>query len=165
MASRKTWLWIIFGIVGVCLLALFAVAGAGIYFVTNHIDAKRVTVADAQKSFDGVLAEFKDSRPLFEIDSSERARAARPVADLPTSSTKPGQLWILAYGPDRERLMRVSIPFWLLRLGGHNLDLGSDDRFDLNRLNLDVRELERIGPALVLDYRARAGEHVLIWTR
>ena len=37
--------------------------------------------------------------------------------------------------------------------------------FDFERLNLDVDELERIGPALVFDFRNQDGARVLLWTR
>jgi hypothetical protein len=45
------------------------------------------------------------------------------------------------------------------------LDLGSDEGFDLEHLNLDGEELARIGPALVFDYRDRDGARVLLWTQ
>jgi hypothetical protein len=38
MASGKTWVWIVVGALGVCLVALIVVAGAGVYFVTRHIE-------------------------------------------------------------------------------------------------------------------------------
>jgi hypothetical protein len=37
--------------------------------------------------------------------------------------------------------------------------------FDFQRLNLDVDELERIGPALVFDFRNQDGVRVLLWTQ
>jgi hypothetical protein len=39
------------------------------------------------------------------------------------------------------------------------------DGFDLKELDLDVKELRRIGPALVHDFRDTSGERVLIWTQ
>jgi hypothetical protein len=167
MASKKTWIWIIVGVVGTCVLVLLALAGAGVYFVSRHINAQRVTSAEATRTFETALATFKDQRPLIEIDRFERAHPARPFSEVPSSTDKPQSLWILAWDPDRDRLVKVSLPFWILRLGRRKMDImASGDRsFDLERLNLDVPELERIGPAIVLDYRAPSGEHVLIWTR
>ena len=167
MASKKTWIWIIVGVIGTCVLVLLALAGAGVYFVSRHINAQRVTSAEATRTFEGTLATFKEQRPLIEIDRFERAHPVRPFTEIPSSSDKPENLWILAWDPDRDRLVKVSLPFWLLRLGRRKMDvMASGDRsFDLERLNLDVPELERIGPAVVLDYRSASGEHVLIWTR
>ena len=87
------------------------------------------------------------------------------IADLPTSTTKPQYLWVLVFDYRDERLVKISLPFWLLRMGRRKIDFGNDQGFDLDRLNLDVKELERIGPAMVLDHRATSGERVLIWTQ
>jgi hypothetical protein len=77
---------------------------------------------------------------------------------------------ILAWNPDRGRIVRVSLPFWLLLMGRRKVDLfdstgtGSNS-FDVDRLNIDVHELERIGPAFVLDYVTMNGERILVWTQ
>jgi len=166
MASRRTWIWIIVAFLAVCLIGLFVVAGAGVYFVSRHINMKASTGADASRAFDAVKSTFKEQRPLFELDSFERAKATRPLADLPTSAVKPQDLLIQAWDPDEQRLIKISLPFWLLRLGRRKVDIGnSSGGFDLERLNLDVNELERIGPAIVIDFRAPSGERVLLWTQ
>ena len=60
----------------------------------------------------------------------------------------------------------MSVPFWIMRLGRRKFDvIKGDPGFDFDRLKIDVNELERIGPALVLDYRRSSGERVLIWTQ
>ncbi|HUL71515.1 MAG TPA: hypothetical protein VLT86_00330 [Vicinamibacterales bacterium] len=168
MASKKTWIWIIVGVLGACVLALFLVAGAGVYFVSQHVSATRSTSADALDQFDKARAEFKDQSPLFELDDYDRVRPVRRAEDLPTSATRPDQLWILAWNPNEEpqRVVKVSVPFWILRLGRRKFDVMSGERaFDVSRLRLDVNELERIGPVLVLDYRRSSGERVMIWTK
>jgi hypothetical protein len=168
MASKKTWIWIIVSVISFCVLALFAVAGAGVYFVSQHVSATHSTSADALDQFDKSRAQFKDQRPLFELDDFDRVRAVRPVEEVPTAATRPDQLWILAWNPNEEpqRLVKVSVPFWVLRLGRRKFDVMSGERaFDVSRLRLDVNELERIGSVLVLDYRRASGERVLIWTQ
>jgi hypothetical protein len=165
MASRKTWIWIFVAVCCVGLMSLFAIAGAGVYFVSKNIHANRSSSAEAIKAFDEVRKQFKDPRPLFELDSSHNPRATRQTTDMPTSSPRPDHLWILAWDPDEERLVKVSLPFWLLRMGKRKVDIFNSDRgFDLERLQLDVQELERIGPTLVFDFRANTGERVLVWT-
>ena len=37
--------------------------------------------------------------------------------------------------------------------------------FDFERMELDVNELERVGPVLLFEHRSNAGERVLIWTQ
>ena len=166
MSSRKTWIWIVVGCLGTGVVVLLAVAGAGVYFVAHHIHSERSTATDALGAFDAATTRFRNQRPLYEVDSAEEPRLARPLAELPTASDEPDALWILAWDPDDERLVRVSLPFWMLGVGQAKMKLaGSESGFDLNRLNLDTSELRRIGPALVFDFRGREGVRVLLWTQ
>lgn len=166
MTPLRKWIWIFVIFFGLCVVALMAVAGAGVYFVANHIDMKSSSSTDAGRSFDEIKAGFKEQKPLFEIDSFERAKTARPIAEIPTSDVKPRNLWIQAWDPDEERLVKISLPFWLLRLGKRKVDFaGGGEGFDLDQLNIDVNELERIGPVVVIDFRSPRGERVLLWTQ
>jgi hypothetical protein len=166
MTPLRKWIWIFVIFFGLCVVALMAVAGAGVYFVASHIDMESSTTSDAGRSFDAIKAGFKEQKPLFEIDTQERAKAARPLAEIPTAAVKPKYLWIQAWDPDEERLVKISVPFWLLRLGKRKVDFAhGGDGFDLDRLNIDVQELERIGPVIVVDFRSPSGERVLLWTQ
>lgn len=165
MATRRTWLWIIVACLGVIILGLMAIAGAGIYFVTSHIDTARVSSADAMRQFDEARAVFKDQQPLFELDKEEHPQATRPLQDLPRSSVRPTNLTVMAWDADDERIVKISLPFWLLRMGGEQIEINNRRGFDLSDLHLDVHDLERIGPALLFDYRASSGERVLVWTQ
>jgi len=166
MATRKTWVWVLVGTAGVGVVALLAVAGSGIYFVNRHIRAERTTSPEAMRSFDAVLGAMPRARPLYELDSSDEPRLARQLTELPGGTTRPETLWMLAWDPEQDRLIRISLPFWMLRFGRHKMRVVRDGRgFDLERLNLDVEELERIGPALVFDFRNQDGVRVLLWTQ
>jgi hypothetical protein len=165
MATAKTWLWIIVGFIGICVLGLVVIAGAGIYFVSHHISVRSTSSPQALRSLDATRARF-NATPLIEIDPFDHPREIRDTADLPTSSLTPTDLYVLAWNPDEEKLARVSVPLWVLRLGRHRIEILKSSRgFNLESLNLDIAELERIGPALVLDYRNPSGERVLIWTQ
>jgi hypothetical protein len=166
MGSRKTWVWIIVGVLGLCLFGLILVAGAGVYFVTRHISTERSTSTEAIQAFDAVRASFPNQRPLYELDAAEQPRVARPLGELPTSTSRPQSLRMLAWDPDKQRLVKVSLPFWILRLKKSRMDVvGRERGFDLERLDLDGEELERIGPALVFDFRDQDGVRVLLWTQ
>ena len=166
MASKKTWIWIIVAVLGACVLMLLAVAGEGVYFVSSHISSKRTTSGDAFQTFDTARARFKDQRPLLEVDNLEKPRVTKPLSEFPTSTTRPEELCVLAWNPEDERVVQVTLPFWLLKLGRRKMDVvNGDNGFDLERLNLDVHELDRIGPVLVLDMRGPMGQRVLVWTR
>lgn len=166
MSARKTWIWIVVGCLGTGVVGLMAVAGAGVYFVAQHIQSERSTAADALGAFDGAATRFRDQRPLYELDGADEPRLVRPLRTLPTGGAQADALCILAWDPDGERLVRASLPFWLLSVGHGKMRVaGAESGFDLNRLNLDPDQLRRIGPALVFDFRGREGGRVLLWTQ
>ena len=162
--TRKTWLWIFIGVVGFGVLCIIAIAGAGMYFVSSHVHAGPSTSADAFRAFDEVHAKFKNEKPVFELDGKEHPRQVRQFSDMPTSLKKADMAWMLVWDPDRERLVKMSMPFWILRLGRQKIDISSGG-FDFQRLQLDVNELQRVGPVLLFDLRTSGGERVLIWTQ
>ena len=164
MASRKTWIWIIVGVFGTCVLLLIAIAGAGIYFVTSHISTREASSNDALQTFDTARAKFKDQKPLLEVDDRDRPKLSKELAKFPTSSVRPEELCVLAWDPEDQHVVQVSLPFWLLKLGRRKVDVGSRG-LDFDRLNLDVQELERIGPVLILDMHSPGGQRVLVWTK
>ena len=165
MAAARTWLWIILGFVGVCVLGLLLVAGAGVYFVSQHIHVRSTTGANALEAFDTAKTTFRTQQPLIELDAFERVREVTPISGLPTSATKPVNLHVLVWKTSENKLVNVSVPFWLLRMGKQKINFVEGQEFTFERLHLDVADLERIGPALVLDYRPTTGERILIWTQ
>ena len=164
MAKRRTWLWILVAVLGLGLVSVIAMAGFGMYFVSNHVRTGPSSSADAFRAFDEARARFKDAKPIYEIDDRERPRQLRQFSEFPTSAAKADVMWILAWDPDRERLVKVSLPFWVLRLGRQKIDVMKGG-FDFERMELDVNELERVGPVLLFEHRSNAGERVLIWTQ
>jgi hypothetical protein len=166
MTTKRTWLWIVVGAAVVFVVVLTALAGSGVYFVTHHIRSERSTSADALRAFDAVSASLGSPRPLYELDAADEPRLVRSLAELPAGASHPDTLYMLAWDPDQSRLVRVSLPFWLLRIGRHKVRVMREaNGFDFQRLNLDVDELERIGPALVFDFRNQDGVRVLLWTQ
>jgi hypothetical protein len=166
MAKKRTWLWILVGLFGLAVVCLLVLAGAGVYFVSSHIQAVPSSSVKAFEQFDDVRASFKQQKPVFELDVREQPRQVRSLTDLPTASTPPEDLWILAWDPDKERLVKMSVPFWVLRLGKQKIDVFSGDRgFSMDRLQLDTAELQRVGPLLLFDYSTSDGRRVLVWTQ
>jgi hypothetical protein len=164
--AGRPWVWIIVAVLGAGVAVLVTVAGAGIYFVSHHIHAERTSDAEAWNAFDVASTRFRGQRPLYELDSAGRPRLARIAADIPAAPNPAESLSILAWNPDDQRLIDVSLPLWMIGLSHTRMVLShSDHRFDLRQLNLDEDDLRRIGPALVLDYRDRDGARVLLWTQ
>jgi hypothetical protein len=147
------------------LLALVAVAGAGVYFISRHVQAETSSGTEAISSFDRITSALPDRRPLYELDPQERPQLTVPLGGLPASASKSSSLMIQAWNPDDQRLVRLALPFWLLKLGPDHMSVSRREHgFDFHQLQLDISELERIGPSLVLDYRNQDGLRVLLWT-
>ena len=162
--KKKTWIWIVVSVLGVGFLCIVAVAGFGYYFISHNVKAGKSTSTEAFKAFDEARKPFKDMPPLFELDRRDEPKMTRPLESLPAGATRPQTMFILAWDPDKERLARVSMPFWMLRLGRKKIDLTSGG-FDFERLQLDIEQLERVGPIILFDYRPQNGQRVLVWTQ
>jgi hypothetical protein len=166
MAKVQTWVWVIIGIAAAFVLGMVALAGAGVYFFSQHVQTRTETATTATQEFEDMRARFKGQAPLVRLDSVDRPLIDRRIEDLPASATKPTDMYILAWDPDKDHVVRLSLPFWILRLGRRKMNFTTGDRdFDLERLNLNVDQLERVGPILVLDATTPSGQRVLIWTK
>ena len=104
----------------------------GVYFVSRHVSTERSTSADAIRAFDGVKASFPGSTRRSTSSTTKNGRTMpRPFSELPTSPTRPEHLRMLAWDPDEERLIKISLPFWILRMHKAKLDVGAGEGFDL----------------------------------
>jgi len=165
MSTAKTWFKIVLALIALGTLGMCAIAGAGIYFVRQHVDTQRVSSSSALRQFEEALAPFKDQKPVIEIDADEHVRRMRDLADLPTAATKVTNFVVMAWDPDEERIVNLRLPLWILTMGQRKVDLGiGAESLDLRRLQLNFEEIARVGPQLILDVRTRSGERVLLWT-
>lgn len=167
MAGKvKTWVWVVVAIVVVGILGLVAMAGIGFYFASQHIDTRAASPASAAKDFEAVRSKFTGQPPLIELDDRGRFVRSHTDRSAPAQVKAPEQLNILAYDPDDRRLVRLSIPFWLLRLktGGASIDFNGR-QMDLDDLRLSVEDLERFGPTLIAEHKAPDGSHVIVWSQ
>jgi len=165
MATKRTWLWILAGGLGLIVFGMMAVAAFGVYFVASHVATSQTTSAAAHQALDTAREPFKNQKPLYEIDNRERLNVTRRLEDLPSGQKTPEQLWILAWDPEDQRLVKLSLPFWVLKLGRQKIDVMDGSGLDLERLQLDVNQLQRVGSMLVLDYQAPTGQRVIVWTQ
>jgi len=162
----KTWVWVVVGVAVFCVLALVAVVGGAFFYMSRHIQTSAATPASAAKQFDAVRSEFAGQRPLIELDHNGRFLRANTDRPAPARAPIPDQLHVLAFDPSDGRIVRFSIPFWLLRMkaGNATIDLNGN-RMDLEDLRLNIQDLERQGPALIVDHQTGEGDRVLVWSR
>src|SRR3982751_4751879 len=115
MAGKvKTWVWVIVGIIAVCILGVIAMAAAGLWFVKSHVNIQQTTTATADADFQTVRARFANQRPLIELD--DRGNFLHANTERPAGTMMPTSLNIMAYDSDDEKVVRMDLPFWMLRL-------------------------------------------------
>lgn len=165
MAGKvKTWVWVVIGIVVCGILGVIAMAAAGLYFVKSHVDIKSTTTAAATEDFQTIRRRFSTQKPLIELD--EHGTFLRANTDRAAGTQPPKTLNIMAFDPREEKVVRLELPFWILRLksGGARFDIGRSN-VDLERMRLTVEDLERYGPILILDQKDTDGSRVLVWSQ
>jgi hypothetical protein len=165
MAGKvKPWVWIVLGVVVCGILAVIAMAAAGLWFVKSHVDIRTTTVAAAAEGFQTIRQRFTTQKPLIELD--EHGSFLRANADRPAGTQRPQTLRIMAFDPHDEKVVNLELPFWILRLkgGGSHFDIGRSN-IDLARMRITVEDLERYGPILILDQKDTDGSRVLIWSQ
>jgi hypothetical protein len=166
MSKRvPTWVWVVIAIVVVCALALVAVAGMGLYYVAKQVDTVEASPATADQTFEQERARFKDQKPLIELDSDDNVTATHFDERPPAGARKLETLRVMAWDAGDERLVRIDIPFWLLRFKEDPLDILADSGIHGQRVRITVADIERMGPRLLIDHRGRRGDRVLVWTQ
>ncbi len=118
----------------------------------------------------GCLVEIKqvsDPRPAFDQARTEALRY----------QGRPGpahQLNVLAFDRDEERLVRVSVPLWLVRKIG--AEAGADEDLDFEgpeggrvarKIHRHVRleDIEKAGLGILVEAEEEDGGQVLVWLR
>lgn len=160
---RRTWLWIILGVFA--FLFVMAVGGAAFtaYWVTSRMEFVETPAPEAAKAFDEVRAKFRGQRPLIEFVNGDRGNITTNEAATP-SSIKLTTLHIIAFDDDEGRMVRMDVPFWLLRLKSGPIAFSSyASGFDDDKVRLRVEDIERRGPGIVLDLDHPREGRVLIW--
>jgi hypothetical protein len=167
MAGKvKTWVWVVLAVVVIGVLGVVAMAGVGLYFFSQHIDTKTVSPANAARDFEQVKGRFTGQRPLIELDDHGRYLRSNTDRKPPANSKPPESLNVMAFDPDEGRIVRVNIPFWLVRMKmrGTTIDFNGN-HMNLEDLKLTVEDLERFGSTLIIDHRNTSGERVLVWSQ
>jgi flagellar basal body-associated protein FliL len=162
----KTWVWVVLGVIVTCVVAVVAIVGAGFYFFRQHIETRTVTPASASREFEEVKTRFVGQKPLVELDRHGNFVRSNPDRAAPRNGRIPEELFVMAFDPDDDRVVRIQIPFWLLRLksGGSSINFNGS-RMDLEDLKLSVADLERFGPTLIVDHSSANGKRVLVWSQ
>jgi hypothetical protein len=165
--NRRTWVSVLVAAVIIVGILAAAAIGGTAFFIYRHVNTQFTPNEKAGAQFAEARARFAGQRPLLELKHGDEPVLHREAIPAEMPEAKLETLRVLAYDTDEEKLVRVSIPFWLLRLAPSRhvsflSDTGID--FDSDRVRLTLDDLERRGPGLILDQADRRGSHVLVWT-
>lgn len=166
MAGKvKTWVWVVAAVVIVGILGVIAAAGVGVYFFSRHVETRTASPAVAAQDFGQISTRFGQQKPLIELDQHGNYLGSNTDRQALPGAPRPETLRVMAFDPDDGRVVRVAIPFWLLRLKlkGSSIDFAGN-RVQLEDLKLTVEDLERYGSTLVIDHLAPSGQRVIVWT-
>jgi hypothetical protein len=168
----KGCLWIALGVACLVIMVGVAVVGGLGYILYQQVSMKTAVVApaDAEKEFASIRAKFAGQRPHFRRetggDGEGRFTIDRPSGSVPTQSLT--SIHVVEFNPRERRLVQFTIPFWLVRLApeGKIRVQGDNDVFkDLNGSgHFSPRDLEALGPGLLLDETDSDGSSVIAWT-
>lgn len=169
MTKKRSWGLIILGIV-----LFLLVAGAGLvvtvgYLLYRQFDMETVSTSSPDEEFEAVMARFEGREPFIEINREGPPTVHRESQQA--QSTPLSKIHVLVWEPREDRLVRFSMPFWLVRLtGGKGITVGDqhgdEDGFVFGnvRVNVTAADLEKFGPGLIVNHRDPDGERVLVWT-
>ena len=160
--KKRTWLWIVLGV----FMFFVIVAAGGLFFAFSffrqsmNVTAMSSTSADLE--FEAVRARFAGRQPLFQLVGKRAEMVGDPSAK--PAGAAPNAVHLLAWDEDDEKLVKFSIPFWLLRLKSGPIRISQHlDDFDDRGLSFRVEDLERHGPGLLLDLPDQRDGRLLIW--
>jgi len=162
--TRRTWISVAVAIVIIFVIFGLAVLGTAVYVFRQHVNAQFVSTDSAQEEFRSARQRFAGQQPLIDVS---KGRHEATIHQRTGNGKEIQSIRALAFDPAAGKLVRVSLPFWILRVApSHNFTFKSSDDFDFDsdRLHLTVDDLERAGPGLILDTRdPRKGTLVLVW--
>ena len=167
MAGKvKTWIWIVLGVIVACVVTAVVAAGSAFYFLSKQFETHSATVASANREFESVKARFSGQKPLVELDRDGAVSRANTGQAAARDTRIPERVVVMAFDPDEERVVRVTLPFWLLRLKNRHGSINFNGKqMDLEDLKLTVADLERYGPTLIIDQTSPDGTRVLVWSQ
>jgi hypothetical protein len=162
VAQKRTGL-IILGVVIFVVVVLIGMVGVGGFVLYTQFSPKTENrdAVSAERELARTLERFKGQQPFIDLDGDEPAvnRTEPPASPAPIDA-----LHVMVWQPDEQKLFKMAIPMWLVRLSGDKPMRISPGRHrsDLD-LRLTVRDLERHGPGLIVNQNGRRGEHVIVW--
>jgi len=145
---------------GVGALVGFTIFGV---LVSRAVTVEQADAPEALRRFAAVRSALGQSPPLLTLDESGNVtRRAEPPGTFPV---RPHRLAVLTYQAGERRLVSADVPFWFFKLKGPAAQYAvRGTGLDFTRLQITAADLERHGPAVVVDHTRANGDRLLVWT-
>jgi hypothetical protein len=163
---RRTWLYVVAGIFGICAMVGISLVVGGVMLFQQHVQTQTMSADVAQAEIDREAERFAGSEPLIELLDHRRIAVHR-------SPDRPRQpidtLHLLIYDADDRRLIRLSVPGWLMRMAPQSqrgsIKIDGVEVFDRDRDNpVRLEDLERHGPGVIVNGRGNDdADRFLAW--
>ncbi len=163
MAKRR-WVTCLVGVLLLLVAGVVALAGSCAYIVRQQVQVTPASsLADFEREAAGILERFKDVPPLIEDGPSGPAVSRKALSARGRRGGTVANMRILVFSTHEHKLVRLSLPMWLLRMSPDGkVDFNSDE-LDFDKVYLSISDLELAGPG-PLYVRSRKDSHVLVWT-
>jgi hypothetical protein len=155
---------IILGILAFFVVCAVLLVAGGAWFAMSILDHEDADEQTARAAFSAARERFPGATPIFEL-RPEGPALTRPVPA--TGRANLHTMHILNWDPAEESLIRADLPFSLLRMKEGPIDLADAARNGYggwHGVSIRVSDIERFGPALLMDEELEGGHRVLIWT-
>jgi hypothetical protein len=164
MKSIPRWAQIVLGLAIVLVFVAIGAVIFGVAWMREHVDIADSNEAEATRAFDEIHARFPGQLPLLELrDGTPHYVEER--ASQPQSTTTITTMHVVAWDTDERRLVKVAVPWWVLRLKSGTISFSSyASGIDDAGVKLRPEDIERHGPGILLDFTVKREGRVLIWT-
>jgi hypothetical protein len=152
---------IVVGVVGGGLA--IGLALAAILFSQSTFELVRSPAAAAAAEMDAVRARFGGAKPYLDLHATSSGLVGRSNRALEPDAAAPiATVHLVAWRAREERLVRASGPYWALRVGGWKAR-AMVAVAGVEWEGLDLPDLGRHGPGLIIDHTTPAGDRLLVW--
>lgn len=155
--KRSTILMVIFGVI---ILIVVVGAGTATWLFLSVFDSVDADETLANQSLAEARARFGGQQPILELRDEQvvllhKAPDVAPARDLQN-------VHALTWNAEAGTLTRIVLPFWLIRMKDSAVDVAVSASG--TPISMTVEEIERYGPALLVDHMEEDGSRLLVWT-
>ena len=148
-------------VVGVMICIVVVVAGSAVWFFASAYDSVPSDDASALREFERVRQTLGSEPPVIAL--RDRSAVLNRKTPERAASRELQRLQILAWDPDEQRLSRITLPWWLVRVEG-SFDVSTGPEGDTTRVEVSPEDIERFGPAQLIEHEEPDGSRFLVWT-